>query len=66
MFFVWLPLRHEIFGNMCIIIVFYPGFDVIIFEINFYLSNQVVLPTLPKNQDKSLNILKRGKAFKMK
>ena len=31
---VWLSLLRKILGNMCIVIVFYPGCDVINFEIN--------------------------------
>ena len=34
-FIVWLPLLLEILGNMCIAIVYYPGCDVMNFEINF-------------------------------
>ena len=33
-FIVWLPLLLEIFGNMCIAIVCWPGFDVINFKTN--------------------------------
>ena len=33
-FIVWLPLLHEILGNMCITIVCYPGCNVRKFEIN--------------------------------
>ena len=34
-FIVWVPLLHEILGNMRIVIVSLPGFDVMNFEINF-------------------------------
>ena len=37
---VWLPLLLEILGNMCIKTVYFPGCDVIIFEINPF--NQAV------------------------
>ena len=33
-FIIWLPFRLEILGNMCILNVDLPGFDVINFEIN--------------------------------
>ena len=35
-FTAWLPLLLEILDNRCISIVFYPGWDVINFEINLY------------------------------
>ena len=31
---VWLPLLREILGNVCIAIVYYPGYDVMDFKIN--------------------------------
>ena len=34
-FIAWLLLLFEILGNMCIAIVYYPGCDVMNFEINF-------------------------------
>ena len=33
-FIAWLLLLFEILGNMCIVIVYYPGCDVMDFEIN--------------------------------
>ena len=33
-FIAWLPLLLEILGNMCIAIVYYPGCDVMDFEVN--------------------------------
>ena len=54
-FIVWLPLLLEMLGNMFVVIVCFPGCDVVIFEINL-VSNQAVF-TWPKNQDKNLNIL---------
>ena len=49
MFFAWLLLLFEILGNMCIAIVYYPGCDVMDFEINviflikpFFLHDQKV------------------------
>ena len=48
-FVVWLPLLHEILGDICIAIVCYPGCDVMNFEINliflikqFFLHDQKV------------------------
>ena len=49
-FIVWLPLLLEIWGNMCIAIIYYPGCDVMGFEINlifligpFFLHDQKVM-----------------------
>ena len=49
MFFAWLLLLFEILGNMCIATVYYPGCDVMDFEINviflikpFFLHDQKV------------------------
>ena len=49
-FIAWLPLLLEIWGNMCIAIVCYPGCDVMDFEINliiliepFFLHDQKVM-----------------------
>ena len=33
-FIPWLPLLLRILGNVCIAIVYYPGYDVMDFEIN--------------------------------
>ena len=33
-FIVWLPLLHEILDYMCITIIYWPGYDVMKFEIN--------------------------------
>ena len=33
-FIPWLPLLLRILGNICIAIVYYPGYDVMDFEIN--------------------------------
>ena len=48
-FIVWLPLIRGLLGNMCIVIVCQPGFDVINFETNliflirpFFLHDQKV------------------------
>ena len=48
-FIAWLLLLFEILGNMCIAIVYYPGCDVMDFEINliflikpFFLHDQKV------------------------
>ena len=58
-FIVWLPLLREILENICMIIVSYPGCDVINFEINFIFLIKPFFSTWPKSQDKNLNILKR-------
>ena len=49
-FIVWFPLLLEIFDNICIAVVCYPGYDVIDFEINlifliepFFLHGQKVM-----------------------
>ena len=49
-FIGWLALLLEILGNMCIAIVYYPGYDVMDFEINlifliepFFLYDQKVM-----------------------
>ena len=49
---VWLPLVYEILGNMCIVLVWQPGCDVINFEMNLNqaLSNQAVFSTWTKSQ----------------
>ena len=49
-FIVWLPLLREILGNMCIVIVYQPGCEVMHFEVNlifliksFFLHDQKVI-----------------------
>ena len=38
----WLTLLLEILGNMCIAIIYYPGFDVFLIE-PFFLHDQKVM-----------------------
>ena len=64
-FFAWLPLFLEIVSNMCIVVVWFAGCDVINFEINLH-SNEAIFPTWPKSQDKSFNIFRMTRAFKVK
>ena len=55
----------EILGNMCIAIVYFPGYDVIHFEINrVFLIKSLFYMT--KKSRQNLNILKTKRAFKMK
>ena len=61
-FIAWLFLLLEMLGNICIAIVFYPGCDVLDFD----LSNQTIFSTKPKSEDKNLNILTNKRAFKVK
>ena len=63
-FIVWLPLLLQILGNMFITIVFYPGCDVIKFEINLILSSRFA--TWPNTEDNNLNILRLKRAFDVK
>ena len=63
---VWLPLLHEMLGNMYMIILCLPSCDIINFEINLIFSNQAVFSIWPKSEDKNLNILRTKTAFKMK
>ena len=63
-FIVWLPLLLEILGNMCIIIVCWPGCDVINSKINLiFLINLFLYRT---KKVKNLNILRMKRAFKVK
>ena len=52
-------------GNMCIVIVSFPGRDVIVLKI-ILSFNQVAFSAWSKRQDKHLNILRTKKAFKVK
>ena len=65
-FIAWLPLFLEILGNMFIAIVCYPGCDVTDFEINLIFLIEPLLSTWRKRHDKSLNILRTKRAFKVK
>ena len=64
-FITWSPLLLEIMGNMCIVIVCYPGCDIMDFEINL-IFQIAVLSTWPKSHDKNLNNLRTKRAFKVK
>ena len=64
-FIAWLPLLCEILGNMFIAIVCKSRCDVMVdFKVN--LTNQAIFPTWPKSRDKSLNMLRTKRAFRMK
>ena len=65
-FNVWLPLLREILDNMCIVIVCWPGCDVLNFQIIFIFLIKPVFFTWPKTQDKNVNILRKKRVFKMK
>ena len=65
-FIVWLPLIHEMLGNMCIAIICFPGYYASSFEINLIFFWSSRFSTCPKSQDKFLNILRIKKAFKVK
>ena len=54
-------LFHGIKSHICIVIICFPGYDVINFVIN-----ASFLSTWPKMQDKDLHILKTKRASKMK
>ena len=65
-FIFWLPLLFEILGNMCIAIVYWPGYDVMNFEVilvfmikTFFLNDQ-------KEKKKKLSILRTKSSFKVK
>ena len=62
----WLPLLHEILDNMYIVIVCWPGCDIINFEINLIFLIKQFFYIWPKSQDKKLNNLRTKRAFKMK
>ena len=51
-FIVWLSLLFEILGNMCIAIVFWPGCDVINFEINLIFLIKPFLCMIRKSKQK--------------
>ena len=62
---MWLSFLPEKLGNMCIAIIFFPGCDVINFEISFIFLMKLLI-FMTKNQDKSLNSLRTKKAFTVK
>ena len=51
---------------MCIVIVCYPGCDVINFEVNLIFLIKLFFSTWPKSQHKNLNIMRTKKTIKMK
>ena len=53
-----LPLLLQILRNMCLAIIWFPGWDVLTFEMYFIF--------LIKSRGKNLNILRTKKAFKVK
>ena len=61
-FVVWLSLTLEIFGNMCIAIVCFSGFDFISFEINLIFLIKVFFYILKNARQKCKN-LENGKSF---
>ena len=65
-FIVWLPLIREIFGNICIVIVFNQVVMSWNLKLNPYLSNQAVFSLWPKSQDQKFEYLEDEKSFKMK
>ena len=52
-------------GNMCIVIIYFPDWDVINFEINLIFLIKTFF-CMAKSQDKKLNILIAKRAFKLK
>ena len=59
-------LLLEILGNMCIVIVCIPEYDVITFQINLIFLIQVVFQLDQKSQNTKLNILGTKRAFEVK
>ena len=61
-FIVWLPLLLEIFGNMCIVIIWYPVCDIINFEIK---HSFLIKPFfyITKNSGQKCKYLKNKKSF---
>ena len=65
-FIVWLPLLPEMLGNMCIIIACFPGYEVMNFGFSLNFLMKPFFHMTKRNHDKSLNILRTKRAFKMK
>ena len=61
-FIVWLPLLLQILGNMCIIIVCYPGCDAIKFEINLIFLIKPFYYMTKKSRQKP-KYLEKAKSF---
>ena len=62
---VWMPLLHEILGNMCIAIACFASFDVINFQINLTFLIKPFF-NMTKMSRPKLNILRIKRAFKVK
>ena len=62
---VWLALLREVLGNICTVIIFFPGCDVINVKINLIFLIKPIL-YMAKSQDKNLDILITKRAFKVK
>ena len=61
-FIAWLPLLHEILGNMCIAIVCFQGCDVTNFETNLIFLIKPFLNMTKKSRQKP-RYLEEGKSF---
>ena len=66
LYFINLPLRLEILGNMCILMICFLVYDVTNFGINLSFLIKLFSYMTKKSQDKNLNILSTKKAFKEK
>ena len=64
-FIVWLPLLLEILDNICITIVYWPGCEVIKFEINLIFLIKPFCYMTKKSRQK-LKYLEDERAFEMK
>ena len=56
-FIAWLLSLLEILGNRCIVIICFPFYDVMNFQMNLSFLIKPFFSVWPKNQDKNLNIL---------
>ena len=65
-FIDWLPLLLQKLGNICIVIICCPVFDVINFEVNKRLLLPSCLSTHPKSQDRNVNISRTKNVINMK
>ena len=64
-FIVWLSLLREILGNMCIVIVCWPGCDVMNFEVNFIFLFKPFFLHDQKVMTETWKILRKKRAFNM-
>ena len=62
-FIPWLPLVLEILGSMCIAVAFYPGCDVMDFEINLNFQIKPFSLHDQKVMKKTLKYLEKEKSF---